>query len=82
MREQVGRAVCGLRPFLAAGDDPPALAHAAAQLNLSVPAFKSLLHRFRQRYRELLLDEVSQTVGTASDATEELRGLLHALRSG
>jgi RNA polymerase sigma factor (sigma-70 family) len=70
-----------LRPFLAAGDEPPALADAAAQLGLTLPAFKSLLHRFRQRYRELLLDEVGQTVGTASDIAEELRGLLQALRA-
>jgi DNA-directed RNA polymerase specialized sigma24 family protein len=69
-----------LGPFLAAGDDPPSLAEAAMNLGLSVPAFKSLLHRFRQRYRELLFEEISQTVGGASDVTEELRGLLLALR--
>jgi RNA polymerase sigma-70 factor (ECF subfamily) len=71
-----------LRPFLAAGDAPPALADAAVQLGLTLTAFKSLLHRFRQRYRELLLDEVGQTVGTSSDVAEELRGLLVALRGG
>lgn len=69
-----------LRPFLSAGEDPPALTEAAAQLHLTLPAFKSLLHRFRQRYRELLLDEVGQTVGTAGEASEELRGLLQMLR--
>lgn len=69
-----------LKPFLSAGDEPPALAEAAAQLGLTLPAFKSLLHRFRQRYRELLMDEVGQTVGTRSDVAEELRGLLQALR--
>ena len=58
-----------------------ALADAAAQLTLTLPALKSLLHRFRQRYRELLLDEVGQTVGTRSDVAEELRGLLQALRA-
>lgn len=70
-----------LKPFLTAGEDPPTLADAATQLGLTLPAFKSLLHRFRQRYRELLLDEVGQTVGTRSDVAEELRGLLQALRS-
>ncbi|MBX3732899.1 MAG: sigma-70 family RNA polymerase sigma factor [Verrucomicrobiae bacterium] len=69
-----------LKRFLTAGDEPPTLADAATQLGLGVPAFKSLLHRFRQRYRELLLDEVGQTVGTRSDVAEELRGLLQALR--
>lgn len=70
-----------LKPFLAAGDEPPALADAAVQLGLTLAALKSLLHRFRQRYRELLLDEVGQTVGTHSDVAEELRGLLQALRA-
>jgi RNA polymerase sigma-70 factor (ECF subfamily) len=69
-----------LRPFLAGGDEPPALVDAAARLGLTLAAFKSLLHRFRQRYRERLLDEVGQTVGTASDIASELRGLLQALR--
>jgi RNA polymerase sigma-70 factor (ECF subfamily) len=69
-----------LRPFLAAGDEPPTLEAAAEKLGLSLAAFKSLLHRFRQRYREVLLEEVGQTVGTASDIAEELRGLLQALR--
>lgn len=70
-----------LRPFLSTHEDPPALAEAATQLNLSLAAFKSLLHRFRQRYRELLLDEVGQTVCSAGEVAEELRGLLQALRS-
>ncbi len=71
-----------LRPFLAAGDEPPALTDAAEQLGLTLPAFKSLLHRFRQRYRELLFDEIAQTVGAAGEVAEELRGLLAALRGG
>jgi len=71
-----------LRPFLAAGDEPPPLAEAARQLHCTLPAFKSLLHRFRQRYRELLLDEIGQTVVGAGEVAEELRGLLAALRGG
>lgn len=71
-----------LRPFLAAGEDPPALADAAARLGLTLPAVKSVLHRLRQRYRYLLLDEVGQTLGSRGDAVEELRGLLEALREG
>lgn len=71
-----------LRSFLSGEEDPPALADAAARLKLSLTAFKSLLHRFRQRYRELLVEEVGQTVGSTSEVAEELRGLLHALRSG
>ncbi len=69
-----------LRPFLAVEEDPPSLAEAAARLGLSLPAFKSLLHRFRQRYRELLVEEVGQTVGEAGEVAEELRELLRSLR--
>lgn len=71
-----------IRPFLATGDDPPTLADAAAELGMTLPAFKSLLHRFRHRYRELLLDEVSQTVGNPSEVADELRSLLQSLRGG
>jgi len=71
-----------LKPFLTAGEEPPALSDAAAELGLSLAAFKSLLHRFRQRYRELLLDEVGQTVGSGGEVADELRGLLQALRAG
>lgn len=71
-----------LKPFLTTGEEPPALADAAAELGLSLAAFKSLLHRFRQRYRELLLDEVGQTVGSGGEVADELRGLLQALRAG
>lgn len=69
-----------LRPFLSIEGDPPALADAAAQLNLTLSAFKSLLHRFRQRYRELLIEEVCQTVGTRGEVADEMRGLMQALR--
>jgi RNA polymerase sigma-70 factor (ECF subfamily) len=70
-----------LRPFLAAGDDPPALNESAARLNLSLAAFKSLLHRFRHRYRELLLAEVGQTVSTEQELQSEIRELMSALRA-
>lgn len=69
-----------IEPFLALDGEPPALAEAAARLGLTLPAFKSLLHRFRQRYRELLQDEVSQTLGSHGEVDDELRGLLRALR--
>jgi RNA polymerase sigma-70 factor (ECF subfamily) len=69
-----------LKPFLAPGDTPPSLAEAAQALALSLPAFKSLLHRFRQRYRELLLEEIGQTVASPAEIADELRGLVAALR--
>jgi RNA polymerase sigma factor (sigma-70 family) len=70
-----------LRPFLAAGDDPPALLDAATQLGLNLAGFKSLLHRFRKRYRELLLEEIGQTVNSDADLEVEIRELMAALRA-
>ena len=48
---------------------------AAARLGMPENTFKSHLHRFRQRYRELLCEEVAQTVATPSEVEEELRHL-------
>lgn len=69
-----------LQPFLAAHEDAPLLATAAANLGLSIAAFKSLLHRFRGRYRELLLDEIRQTVNSPDEVADEMRGIIQALR--
>ncbi len=71
-----------LRSFLSPGqENVSSLQAAAEQLGLSLAAFKSLLHRFRLRYRELLLDEVRQTVDSAEDVEEEMLGIIRALRS-
>jgi RNA polymerase sigma-70 factor (ECF subfamily) len=69
-----------LRSFLAPHDEAPQLAAAAADLGLSLAAFKSLLHRFRGRYRELLLDEIRQTVNSPDEVEEEMKGIIQALR--
>jgi len=69
-----------IEPFLSFGSEPPELAVAAAQLGLSLSAFKSQLHRLRGRYRELLQDEVAQTVGEDGDVAGEIRGLIDILR--
>jgi hypothetical protein len=39
-----------------------------------------LLHRFRQRYRQLLLNEVGRTLANTSDAAGEIRMLIASLR--
>ena len=38
-------------------------------------------HRFRQRYRELLREEVAHTVAVAVDIEDELRHLIAVLRT-
>ena len=51
----------------------------AAQLGISEPAVRVALHRLRQRYRQLLRDEIAQTVARTEDVDDELQLLLAAL---
>ena len=52
---------------------------AAEQLGMSVSAITSASHRMRTRFRELLLEEVANTVARPEDVEQELRHLLTAL---
>jgi len=54
----------------------------AAALGIEETAVKKLLHRLRQRYRELLRGEVAQTVADASEVDDEIRHLCAALAAG
>jgi len=54
-------------------------AEAASRLGISESAVKSKVHRLRQRHRELVRDEIEQTMGTAAEMDEELRHLLAVL---
>jgi RNA polymerase sigma factor (sigma-70 family) len=51
------------------------------QLGLTVSAVSSAAHRMRQRYRELVREEITQTVDGPSEAEEEMRWLLSVLSS-
>ncbi len=53
----------------------------AARLGMPVNTLKSHVHRFRQRYRELLCEEVAQTVASPAEIAEEV-GHLIAVVSG
>lgn len=54
-------------------------AEAASRLGISESALKSKIHRLRQRHRELVREEISQTVCTAAEVDEELRHLMAVL---
>jgi RNA polymerase sigma-70 factor (ECF subfamily) len=49
------------------------------RLGMSEGALRIAAHRFRQRYRELLRAEITQTVAHADDVDEEMRYLYQAL---
>ncbi len=54
-------------------------AELAARLNMSEGAIKVAVHRLRARYREVLRDEIAQTVSSPEEVEEELRHLFAAL---
>lgn len=70
-----------LRPFL--GADPPASGQAALAQQLAMPplAISIALKRLRQRFRELVDEEMMETVESPSDLDQERTSLL-ALLSG
>ena len=51
----------------------------AARLDMSDGAVRVAMHRLRQRYRDLLVAEIAQTVGDDVPVEEELRALLAML---
>jgi len=55
-------------------------AETAAQLNMTEGAVKVAVHRLRRRLRDLLREEVAQTVASGEEVDEELRHLIGAIR--
>jgi RNA polymerase sigma factor (sigma-70 family) len=52
---------------------------AGAQLGMREGAVKVAVHRMRERYREMLIEEVRQTLADPDDAADEIDQLLAAL---
>jgi RNA polymerase sigma factor (sigma-70 family) len=65
--------------FLTVGSAAIPYADAAKELGLEEGALRVAVHRLRKRYRELLRDEISQTLAEPGQVDEELRSLLAAL---
>lgn len=56
-------------------------AEVASSLGMTENAVKQAYHRFRRRYRELLREEIAQTVAAPGDVDDELRHLIGVLRA-
>jgi len=68
-----------LKVLLAELRAPLPFTDAAKQLGLSEAATKSAVHRLRARYREMLREEIAQTINAPGEVDEELRHLFAAL---
>lgn len=69
----------GLKDTLAGGRAEIPYRDLGAQLGLSEGAVKVAAHRLRRRYRELLREEITNTVAGPEEVEEELRQLFAAL---
>jgi len=68
-----------LKVYLAAEKDAVSYRDVAGELNMTEGAVKVAVHRLRRRYRELVRDEIAQTVTTEAQVDEEIRDLFAAL---
>ena len=69
-----------LKELLVGEEGRPLQAEIATELGMTENAVKQAFHRFRQRYRMLLREEVAHTVLAPGDVEDELRHLISVLR--
>ncbi|MBW8038727.1 MAG: sigma-70 family RNA polymerase sigma factor [Planctomycetes bacterium] len=68
-----------LKVYLTARKSAVPYRDVAEELGMSEGAVKVAVHRLRRRYRQLLRDEIAQTVATEDQIDEEIRDLFTAL---
>ena len=73
-----GEEFARLKSFLTVGRSGLSHAEVARLLGTNEGAARVAVHRLRKRYRQLLRDEISQTLTTGADVNEELRALFGA----
>jgi RNA polymerase sigma-70 factor (ECF subfamily) len=62
------------------GEETKSYCEASAELGTTEGALKMAVHRLRQRFREIVLEEIGQTVAGPADVEDELRHLFAAIR--
>jgi RNA polymerase sigma-70 factor (ECF subfamily) len=67
-----------LRSFLMVGQSDIPYAQAAASLGWNEGAARVAVHRLRKRYRELLRQEIAQTLSEPANIEDELEALFRA----
>ena len=68
-----------LKPWLTGDTENISQAEAARHLDLNEGAVKVAIHRLRRRFREVIKNEIGQTVNDRAQVDEELHYLLEAL---
>jgi DNA-directed RNA polymerase specialized sigma24 family protein len=68
-----------LKPWLTGDTENISQADAARQLGLNESAVKVAIHRLRHRFREVIKNEIGQTLIDRAQVDEELHYLLEAL---
>jgi RNA polymerase sigma-70 factor (ECF subfamily) len=70
-----------LKELLADEPGRPSQADIAAGLGMTENAVKQAFHRLRQRYRQLLSEEIANTVAAPGDVEDELRHFISVLQT-
>ena len=70
-----------LKEFLSDEPGRRSQAEVAAELGMTENSVKQAFHRLRQRYRQLLRDEIAQTVAVLGDVEDELRHFISVLQT-
>jgi RNA polymerase sigma factor (sigma-70 family) len=70
-----------LKELLADEPDRPSQAEIAKELGMTENAVKQAFHRLRERYRQVLREEIAHTVATPAEIEDELRHLIAVLRT-
>lgn len=68
-----------LKGVLVLGEGGASYRELGGEIGLSEGAVKVAVHRLRRRYRDLLLEEIAQTLAESENTEEELRHLMAAL---
>ncbi|MGB8472449.1 MAG: sigma-70 family RNA polymerase sigma factor [Candidatus Acidiferrum sp.] len=76
-----GRLFDRLQKSLTDEPDCPSVADTACELAMTANAVRQASYRLRQRYRQILHEEIAQTVMAPGDIDDELRHLIAVLRA-
>lgn len=73
--EGKGELFATLRPFLMLGKGAVPYPEVAISLGMNEAAVRQIVHRLRRRYRELLHEEIAQTVADPAQVPDEMQAL-------